>query len=275
MKICFVHEEYPEETNFGGIATYQKIMAEYYANTGDEVIVVTRGKKNLEYYENNVHIFRIASTNDNNNIDSIYEFRKKVAEILIELQDKKLIDIIETPDWGASTIFFEKYRKVPLVVRLHTPLKIWLMYNNNSFGEAKDTLLDWEAEMLQNADLITSCSKLLKEKVINDYPIKKDIVVIPNPCNITEFNLKNCSQNNDMIYVGSLEERKGVLVLAEAINEVFAKVDNIHLFVVGKDTTRNKKIFLQRIICWKKLIKNIIIEFHSLGMLKIKRLMII
>lgn len=24
MKICFVHEEYPEETNFGGIATYQK-----------------------------------------------------------------------------------------------------------------------------------------------------------------------------------------------------------------------------------------------------------
>lgn len=32
MRICFVHEEYPEETNFGGIATYQKLMAEYYAN---------------------------------------------------------------------------------------------------------------------------------------------------------------------------------------------------------------------------------------------------
>ena len=28
MKICLVHEEYPEETNFGGIATYQKAMAE-------------------------------------------------------------------------------------------------------------------------------------------------------------------------------------------------------------------------------------------------------
>lgn len=26
MKICLVHEEYPEETNFGGIATYQKTM---------------------------------------------------------------------------------------------------------------------------------------------------------------------------------------------------------------------------------------------------------
>ena len=28
MRICLVHEEYPEETNFGGIATYQKTMAE-------------------------------------------------------------------------------------------------------------------------------------------------------------------------------------------------------------------------------------------------------
>ena len=30
MKICLVHEEYPEETNFGGIATYQKNNAEEY-----------------------------------------------------------------------------------------------------------------------------------------------------------------------------------------------------------------------------------------------------
>ena len=28
MKVCLVHEEYPEETNFGGIATYQKNIAE-------------------------------------------------------------------------------------------------------------------------------------------------------------------------------------------------------------------------------------------------------
>ena len=28
MKVCLVHEEYPNETNFGGIATYQQRLAE-------------------------------------------------------------------------------------------------------------------------------------------------------------------------------------------------------------------------------------------------------
>jgi len=37
-----------------------------------------------------------------------------------------MIDIIEVPDWGAETVLFEPYRKIPLVVRLNTPLKIWL-----------------------------------------------------------------------------------------------------------------------------------------------------
>ena len=135
MKICFVHEEYPEETNFGGIATYQKIMAEYYANHGDMVHVITRGKQDRKYIENNVHIIRIASDNDANNIDSIRDYRRKVSKVLIELQNNDMIDIIETPDWGANTIYFEQYRRVPMVVRLHTPLKIWLNYNNNNFGE--------------------------------------------------------------------------------------------------------------------------------------------
>ena len=85
MKICFVHEEYPEETNFGGIATYQKIMAEYYANHGDMVHVITRGKQDRKYIENNVHIIRIASDNDANNIDSIRDYRRKVSKVLVEL----------------------------------------------------------------------------------------------------------------------------------------------------------------------------------------------
>lgn len=124
MKICFVHEEYPEETNFGGIATYQKIMAEYYANNGDDVFVVTRGKHDRKYVENNVKIIRVSSENDVTNIDSVKNYRKKVAHVLFELQKNEKIDIIETPDWGANTIYFEPFRNVPLVVRLHTPLKI-------------------------------------------------------------------------------------------------------------------------------------------------------
>ena len=86
MKICFVHEEYPLETNFGGIATYQKIMASYYASQGDLVTVIARGNEDTCYYEDGVKVYRIKSLNDPNDITSIKEFRKKVALLLVKLQ---------------------------------------------------------------------------------------------------------------------------------------------------------------------------------------------
>lgn len=136
MKICFVHEEYPEETNFGGIATYQKNMAEELVKQGNEVYVICRGlKESKKYIENGVNIIRIFVEQTQNQIWNYKEYRRLVANELKKLQDNRKIDIIEVPDWGAETIFFEKYRKVPVVVRLHTPLKVWLKYNKNNFGK--------------------------------------------------------------------------------------------------------------------------------------------
>jgi len=241
MKICFVHEEYPDETNFGGIATYQKIMAEYYANHGDDVYVVSRGKCDEEYIENNVHVIRVSSDNDANNINSVKQYRKKISNVLKKLQKEKKIEIIETPDWGANTIYFEKYRKIPIVVRLHTPLKIWIDYNNNDFGISKELILKWENMMLKNATLITSCSDLLKDMVYKYYRITKDIIVIPNPSNTKDFNVISKNENKNIIYVGSLEERKGVIVLAKSLNKIMSIIDDNYIYVVGKDTTRNNK----------------------------------
>ena len=150
MKICFVHEEYPEETNFGGIATYQKAMAEELAKAGHKVYVICRSlTHDNNYVENNVNIYRIYVENTCNQVADYTLYRQKVADLLLEFQNKNLIDIIEVPDWGAESIFFEKDRKIPLVVRLHTPLLVWLKYNKNNFGKIKNKLLDWEEKMIE------------------------------------------------------------------------------------------------------------------------------
>lgn len=240
MKICYVHEEYPEETNFGGIATYQKIMAEYFANNGDEVIVICRGKNDIDYYDNNVHVFRVKSNNDNNLIRSVKEYRMKVAKLLINLQKQNKIDIVETPDWGANTIYFEKYRKIPLVVRLHTPLKIWLKYNNNFFGKSKNLILKWENKMLNQSDILISCSNLLKEYIYEEYDLKKDIYVLSNPVNNFDFYINNDDKfNENIIFIGSLEERKGIINLANALNSVLCQKKDVIVYIIGKDTSRN------------------------------------
>lgn len=242
MKICLVHEEYPEETNFGGIATYQKICAEEYVKNGHTVYVICKGlRKSRQYIENGVNIFRIYVNKKENQINYYIAYRKKVCELLQKLQEEQKIDIVEVPDWGAETIFFEEFRKIPLVVRLHTPLKIWLKYNKNIFGEITSLMLDWEEKMIKSANLITCCSSALRALVVKDFKVqKKQIIITPNPANITNFYYdKKIKKENILLFVGSLEERKGVCVLARALNMVFKKFPCYKIKFIGKDTERN------------------------------------
>lgn len=265
MNIVLVHEEYPEETNFGGIATYQKITAEEYYRLGHKVTVICRGlTENKKYTENGVDIIRIFVKNTGNKRRNYIKYRKLVSNELVKLQKNNQIDIIETPDWGAETFYFEKKRKVPLVVRLHTPLKIWLEYNQNAFGRVKKDLLYWENKMLMRADLVTCCSNALKKKMISNFKIEEEsILVTPNPANVTQFYYDpKIKKKGYLLFVGSLEERKGVLTLAKALNFILDKYPNLEIKLIGKDTNRNHKN-MSTIQVFKDILeKNIILRLN-------------
>ncbi len=244
MRICLVHEEYPEETNFGGIATYQKRLAEEYVRQGHTVYVIARGlKDNQHYVENGVDITRIFVEQTEDQVHNYVEYRRRVADELIKLQDNNLIDIIEVPDWGAESVLFEDYRKIPLVVRLHTPLKVWLKFNKNNFGSVTDLMLEWEDRMLKSADLVTCCSVILKKMIVKDFKMPaKSIIVTPNPADLKYFYKdENIAKEKRILYVGSLEERKGVCVLARALNSFFKSYPDVQIDLIGKDTIRNNK----------------------------------
>ena len=130
MKICLVHEEYPDETNFGGIATYQKACAEEYVKQGHEVYVIARGlKKSYDYVENGVNVTRIFVKQTEDQIANYVKYREFVRDKLVELQNANKIDIIEVPDWGAETVLFEEFRKVPF--SLHTLFLVTLTSNTS------------------------------------------------------------------------------------------------------------------------------------------------
>lgn len=244
MKICLVHEEYPDETNFGGIATYQKRLAESLIAKGNEVIVVSRGlTKSYEEVKNGVRVIRLHVEETDDIFQNYYNYREKVSDTLIELQKKSEIDIIEVPDWGAETVLFEKYRKVPLIVRLHTPLIIWSQSNSSTLDPAiHKQMLRWEKKMIESADKVTSCTAILKNMVIKEMKLtRNDIEVIPNPANLSDFYSKNEKKfkSKTILFCGSIEQRKGVIIFANAIANIIDRLGNVKILFVGKDTNRN------------------------------------
>lgn len=246
MKVCLVHEEYPDETNFGGIATYQKILAESLVKYGFEVTVIARSLEcDKEYIENNVKVIRIHVDKTNDVYSDYVNYRTRVSDKLIELQDHNEIDIIETPDWGAETVLFEKYRKVPLIVRLHTPLGIWSKANSSELDPSiHKQMLKWEKKMIESADKVTSCTEILRDLVKKELKItRKDIEVIPNPANFEDFYVKRLRgrKRKTILYCGSIEQRKGVILLAHAIPNIIERIGNVKFLFVGKDTDRNEE----------------------------------
>ena len=246
MKICLVHEEYPKETNFGGIATYQKLIGKYLSMLGHKVIVIARGlKEDQDYYEDKIRVIRIYNPSVQNAIEDYKNYRLKVSRKIEELVNQGEIDVIETPDWGAETIMYFNKRSVPVVVKLHTPLCVWQEHNKIGLNETvNDTMLQWEKEIILNADKIVSCSSILLDKLKKYYPTLdySKILVVPNPANTEKFVSFPGQKSNTILYVGSLEQRKGVDILAKAIPIFLEKIDSKVIFkFIGKDTNRNDK----------------------------------
>ena len=53
MHICLVGVEYPHDTSFGGIATYQYLLSKELVKLGNKVTVICgTEKEDYEYYEN-------------------------------------------------------------------------------------------------------------------------------------------------------------------------------------------------------------------------------
>ena len=238
MHICFVYNEYPEETNNGGIATYQYNMAKaLYKKKNDVTVIASSFNKEKDYVENGIRVIRLK----NNLLGTLSEqinYRKRVLETVNKVNNNKKIDIIETPDMGAEALFCIRNKKIPVIVKLHTSYKLWSELNGQLLDDIMHKqMIEWELEQLNGADCIISCSSLLKKLTQKDIKNKK-IDIIPNPIDTEKFypmNIRN--KSNKIVFCGSLEKRKGILILIKSIPYVIKSLGNkIEFEIIGKDS---------------------------------------
>lgn len=242
MTICLVSQEYPVETDFGGISTYNYYLSNGLIKYGADVYVVCRS-----YIRNS---FKIV---DKIIIIRIYEndeilYRKKVAEAIKNIHETTKIDVIESPEWQADLFeYYKMYKdtlKIPVVIKLHTPYFVWKKYNKSNTTLYSDQIELWEKHIICNANGVISCSDSLKNIVANEYKIPaSQILTLPNMIDINEEgeHFKYTRIKDSIFYIGSLEERKGVLVLAAVFKKIKSIIPSASIYFVGRDTTRNCK----------------------------------
>ncbi len=243
MHICFISREYPPETGWGGIGTYTYNISHALADMGHEVHVIAQAVENArDYSDEIVHVHRIlpksiSSPLFGNVLDSLmgsFQVNKRLKSIDVKF------DIVEAPEWVAEGFFKSFSKRVPLITRFHTPLFLINKLHNKKMGYSLRTIDLLEKIQTKNSYALTSPTAALAKIVsdhwnINPSPIK----VIPNGINVGKIRSmkieKNSIDSDYIVYVGRLEPRKGVHILAKALTGIFRQYPNLKMVFIGKD----------------------------------------
>lgn len=233
MKIAFLTPEYPSPrfSASGGIGTSIYNLANEFVKAGHDVYVLAYGQDKDEVFEENGIVFYKIK---NIKFKGISRFlsQKKIEKIINKLYKEGKIDVVETPDWG-MTSFVKPTCKV--VLRMNgsdtyfchldnRPVK-W----NNKFHERR---------MLINADAILAVSNFTGELTHELFKIQREFTVIPNSINSSDFSVPKgtVTDENTILYFGTLIRKKGLLELPLIFNKVFEKNKNAKLVLIGRDS---------------------------------------
>ncbi len=261
LRIVYVSWEYPPHFG-GGIGTYVDAMSRILAGRGHAVTVLTVGALPVPQREqrHGVTVVRLPAVEPNPQgpVETLRSWQRRadaVAEVLGCLA-RGGVDVIEFCDLrgeGASYLHTVPAAERPLcVTRLHTPSCTVFKYNpaETRYG----VLEEFELDAIRASDRIVSPSRAmiaeLRERLgqprsidVSPLPLHPDFHAAcmaegDRPAEPLAGELAGLVDDRTVLYVGRLEQRKGVETLIATSGSFLRACPDARLVLVGGDTSR-------------------------------------
>lgn len=236
MNILYLTKEFPPDTGWGGIGTYTYLTVNEMSKHVDNVVVLTSTPKKTKIEtHNNVTIYRIHKSGlpEKRVLYPIYVFLD-----LVEIIEKHKIDLIEAPEVNAELFFYQFLKRSfpKIIVRFHTPT-----FMLSELADKPPSILDkltsyMEKQMALKADALTSPTEDLANICTEKWRLTKEVEIIPNGIILPKNTNSKPTKDKVVLFMGRLEKRKGVELLAEAIPSVLEKHPGAKFVFMGKDT---------------------------------------
>lgn len=262
MNIALVNPEYPTRSGFGhgGIATYTYNIANALSMRGHSVFLFIREGVIPDTLNRAVKIItftraplpflkRITSRLLNiNRWDEEYSYG--LYKSVLSVYDKVSIDIIDIPEYNGLAAAFKKHFPIPIVLNFRTPRIIVDHYNNRKIKSIDKRVYKLEQQAIKSTKNYRTSSNALKNEIIKLYKLPKDqLKVIRNPMVPIKCSKQKDSHKIKVLFVGRLENRKGLNLLINSYKDLLNLSDNIELHIVGqidedvKHFFKNTKVF--------------------------------
>ena len=255
--ICFVSKEYAHSSmgKTGGIGVFVANLSKELSIKKINVFVFSFGPKKKQFIDNGVTVIVVCDLSSwiNRILDIWKKFRlpglSKIKLLLLFLNKlfislkltlfsiRKKIQIIEFNDYGGDVPFFFGFSKK--IIRCHgssTILNLFFGYGKRSLDVYFEKLLF--SRYKKNIIAVSEYSSNITQQV---FELKSRPKVIYNGVNVPKTVAKD-EIDQSLFYVGSLMERKGVLLACQVFNQIIEYNSKATFHLLGNNVND----------CWNK-----------------------
>lgn len=259
--ICLLSQSYPPQL-VGGVGRYIHQLARIIASLGHKVHVLTRAETHPTVdLEEGVWVHRVLSEyqpREGSPISlripqRIWDHAASACKELESIAALRPIDVVYAPIWDCEGIAALLSQKFVVVTALQTTLKFWLdshkhMLDNHEFMDDFATpMIDVERTLFEGSAGIHAISAAIAREIEEAYAVdfsKTHMAVVPLgqedwstlPVHMPEPLPANGIR---VLFVGRLEERKGIDVFLQILPALLAQYPDLHVDIVGNDRLPN------------------------------------
>lgn len=247
MHIVYVSWEYPPQFG-GGIGTFVQAIARTLIARGHciTVLTITDNKYPSRDRQDGVSVVRVPflSASGPDPIASLRHWQNRsdaLSSLLRKMIRNDDVDVIEFGDYRGEGVTFmgtvPPEQRPVCVLRLHTPVAVLHRYNPSR--PRYQVLEEYEHQAVRMADQLVSPSMALAREMQQLVPGIGEIELLPYPADPTflDYDIDATPPSTDeVLYVGRLEERKGVQTLIDAAVPFLDECPDATLCMIGGDT---------------------------------------
>ncbi|MDP5030743.1 MAG: glycosyltransferase family 4 protein [Paraglaciecola sp.] len=247
MKICLVCSGYPPD-NGGGIGTYTENLANALYEIGNDVTVISKSENDYSHYENtgNIKVIRarVKYIPILERLVPGISWSIQLNSILREIQKKdSSFDVIEFPNWEAPGIVYQLLNRTStVVVRVHTPYFETLQLDKGIQRSFSDKVIcAIEKLSCLKAHSLVSSTEAHAKMICDEYNIAiNKFAIVPlglKDCFVAEEKNSKYIKDNKfkIIYLSRLENRKGTLLLIDALPILLNGKPDLIIDIIGQD----------------------------------------
>ena len=256
--LCFLTKTYPP-ASIGGIGRYVHQLARSIARLGHQIHVITSAiEHDTVDFEDGVWVHRIRSKphSDPAKLDGlavpqhIWDYSATMLSEAKKVAEARAVDAVFAPIWDCEGIAVLLDGTFRLVTSLHTTFKHFL--DSHQHRKADTAFMDdfirpmlaFEKLLLDRSDAVLANSKAIVCEVERDYDVtfsSARLGLVPH--GLDDWATQPLEEPDPLpsgavrvLYVGRLEQRKGIDVFLEAVKAILRAYPQVYIDVVGNKT---------------------------------------